>query len=366
MRSIKNTYHAIGVMSGSSLDGLDIAWCKIETQNNKWTHEIIDAECLPFSPEWKNSLRHATKLSGMELWQLHSSFGKFIGERVRQFITQKNILQSIDCIASHGHTVFHFPEKGFTTQIGDGAAIAATTGIATVCDLRSADVAHGGTGTPIVPIADKLLFGDYNFCLNLGGIANISAKNESTILAFDVCPCNQLLDFFAQQLNKDFDKNGALAAEGNIDESQLQKLLQNPFHQLRFPKSLDNSFSQIHALPILENAGEQIQDKLRTAVEYIALQIATDVKTVAEQINANLKHSKLLITGGGTFNKFLIERLQANTEIELAIPDNNTIQYKEALAMALIGVLRLRGETNVLSSVTNAKTDSVNGAVYLP
>ncbi len=366
MDSSKNIYHAIGVMSGSSLDGLDITLCKLETQNGIWKHEIIAAECLSLTSEWKNDLRDATKLSGKELWQLHTAFGKYIGESVHHFISQNNIQQNIDCIASHGHTVFHFPEDGFTTQIGDGAAIAAASGITTVCDLRAVDVAYSGTGAPIVPVADKLLFKDYNFCLNLGGIANISAKKGDKILAFDVCPCNQLLDYFALQLNKDFDENGALASIGNTDEEKLQQLLANVFHQLSFPKSLDNSFSKINALPILESIEGSVQDKLRTAVEYIAIQLAKDFETVAAQLNITLNDSKVLVTGGGAFNQFLIERLIALTNVQVIIPDDATVKFKEALAMALIGVLRLRGEVNVFSSVTNAKKDTVNGAVYLP
>ena len=366
MNSTKNIYHAIGVMSGSSLDGLDIALCKLEILNGNWRHEIITAECLPFSPEWKHQLLYTIFVSGKDLSELHSAFGKYIGECVHCFITQNNIQQNIDCIASHGHTIFHFPEEGYTTQIGDGAAIAAASGITTVCDLRALDVAHGGTGAPIVPIADKLLFTDYEFCLNLGGIANISAKKGDKILAFDVCPCNQLLDYFAQELNKDYDENGALAASGNTDEVKLQQLLANSFHQLSFPKSLDNSFSRINAQPILESIEGSIEDKLRTAVEYIAIQLANDFNVVAEALKINLKDSKVLVTGGGAFNGFLIERLKASTNVQVVIPDDDTIKFKEALAMALIGVLRLRGEVNVFSSVTNAKKDTVNGAVYLP
>jgi anhydro-N-acetylmuramic acid kinase len=366
MDTAKKESHVIGVMSGSSLDGLDIALCKLETQNGNWQHVILAAECLPFSADWRNKLHGATNLSGKELWQLHAEFGKYIGESVHRFVAHNNFQQNIDCIASHGHTVFHFPEERFTTQIGDGAAIAAASGITTVCDLRALDVAHGGTGAPIVPVADKLLFSDYDFCLNLGGIANISSKKDGKILAFDVCPCNQLLDFFAQQLNKDFDENGVLASTGNTDEEKLKQLLANSFHQLSFPKSLDNSFSKINALPILESIEGSIQDKLRTAVEYIAVQLAKDFATVAAQLNIDLNNSKVLVTGGGAFNQFLIDRLKDSTNIQIVIPDDATVKFKEALAMALIGVLRLRGEVNVFSSVTNAKNDTVNGAIYLP
>lgn len=366
MDSAKKVYHSIGVMSGSSLDGLDIALCKLERENGNWQHEIVVAECLSFTAEWKTKLRDSVSLSGKELWQLHAAFGKYIGESVHRFVNQNNLQQNIDCIASHGHTVFHFPQDGYTTQIGDGAAIAAASGITTVCDLRAMDVAHGGTGAPIVPIADKLLFSDYDFCLNLGGIANISAKKDDEILAFDVCPCNQLLDFFAQQLNKDFDENGALASKGNSDEEELQQLLANSFHQLSFPKSLDNSFSKTQALPILESIGGSVQDKLRTAIEYIAVQLAKDFETVALQLGIDLSQSKVLVTGGGAFNQFLIDRLKASTNIQVVIPDDATVKFKEALAMALMGVLRLRREVNVFSSVTNAKKDTVNGAMYLP
>ncbi len=366
MIKAENTYHSIGIMSGSSLDGLDIALCKFTESTGKWQHELLATDCVSFSAEMKAALRNATALSGKDIFQLHSSFGKFIGEQVNVFLQKHLLTENIDCIASHGHTVFHFPEHGITTQIGDGAAIAAATGITTICDLRAVDVAHGGTGAPIVPVADKLLFSNYDFCLNLGGIANISAKTAQgkSIIAFDICPCNQLLDFFAAQNGLTFDDGGKIAAQGKCNEAAVQELLKLDFHQREFPKSLDNSFSKQFVIPTLKQIEGTVSDKLRTATAYIVSQIAKDIECIAEQHQLQLSNAKMLCTGGGAFNTFLIEELQRLLPAEIVVPDKQTVQFKEALAMALMGVLRLRNEVNVFNSVTNATRNTVNGAVY--
>lgn len=348
------TYYAIGLMSGSSLDGLDIAYCRFD-YTDKWSFEILKADCVAYSACWIEKLKSAVGLNAVQLVELHTAYGHYLGETVSKFIQQNNI-QQVDLIASHGHTVFHYPAKKFTCQIGDGAAIAAITGIKTVSDLRAVDIALGGQGAPIVPIGDKLLFAAYKYCLNIGGIANISCKSNGAILAYDVCAANQVLNYYASQVGLEYDKGGELAAQGKVDGELLAKLNALQFHHQRYPKSLDNSFSKNEVLPLIEQYQLTVNDKLCTYVEVIAQQVTA-------QINVG---GDLLITGGGAFNAFLIERIKANVQCDLTVPSADIVNYKEALVMALIGVLRLREEVNVLSSVTGAREDSINGALYLP
>ncbi|OJV30875.1 MAG: anhydro-N-acetylmuramic acid kinase [Bacteroidetes bacterium 37-13] len=354
--------YIIGIMSGSSLDGIDLAYCHIKETNGNYSFEILTADCVPYSEAWVNRLRNLPLASGKELWQSHADLGRHFGEVVKAFIGKEEI-GNVDFVASHGHTIFHFPEQKFTTQIGEGAAMAAACNLPVVCDFRTTDVASGGTGAPIVPIADKLLFCQYDFCLNLGGIANVSAKNSREILAYDIAPCNQLLNAFAQELNVDFDDKGAIAKSGKVEGKVLKAIMELEFHNKLFPKSLDNSFSTKSVLPIFEQMATK--DKLSTAVEYIANCVSKEIETVGEALGLGLENATLLATGGGAFNTFLMERIAAKTAVKIVTPQREIVQYKEAVAMALMGFLRWEGKANVLSSVTGANKNTVNGAIYL-
>lgn len=352
--------HIIGLMSGSSLDGIDVVYCRIQEVDQALSYEILAANCMPLPENWKVKLKSAGDFSAKNFWRTHVEFGKFLGEIVMQF-KEENRIADIDFVASHGHTIFHFPEQKFTTQIGEGAALAAACHLPVVCDFRTADIAHGGTGAPIVPIADWYFFRNYQFCLNLGGIANISAKNNEQIIAYDVVPCNQLLDVFSLEKGKVFDNEGWIARSGNTNTELLENLLQNSFHQQSSPKSLDNSFSK-QLLPLFQQCS--IENKLRTAVEYIAISIACEVQLAAKHLNINLHNSKMLVTGGGAFNKFLVERIAAHTPVEIVVPHATIIKFKEALAMALLGYLRWHHKENVFSSVTGARKNTINGSIF--
>lgn len=354
--------YIIGIMSGSSLDGIDLAYCCINEINGDFSFKILAADCIPYSNEWIKRLQNLPFASGKELWQSHTDLGRYFGEAVSGFIHEYKI-RNIDFIASHGHTIFHSPSQKFTTQIGEGAAIASACNLPVVCDFRTSDVASGGTGAPIVPIADKLLFWQHDFCLNLGGIANISAKKSNEILAYDIVPCNQLLNAFAQELNMSFDDEGAIARSGKVENVVIESLLQIEYHKLLHPKSLDNSFSSKEVMPFFEKM--TTENKLRTAVEYIAICIANDIFTLSKVLNINLENATLLTTGGGAFNTFLIEKITDKTAVKIIVPEKEIVQYKEALAMALMGFLRWEGKYNVLNSVTGANKNTVNGAIYL-
>ncbi|WP_346316465.1 anhydro-N-acetylmuramic acid kinase [Chitinophaga sp. YIM B06452] len=358
-------YNVIGLMSGSALDGLDMAFVELSEVRGQWGYVIHAAECLPYDTQWTESLKGAVNLPAREYQLLHTAYGHHIGRQVKEFIRRNHLEHRVHFIASHGHTTFHIPEQQMTAQLGDGAAIAAETGLPVISDLRSMDVALGGQGAPIVPIGEKLLFPGYDYWLNLGGIANLSAKNEDVYHAFDVCPANRVLDALAAALGKSYDENGALASGGVTDAKLLDALNAQPYYSRPFPKSLANDFGTDVILPLINTHTLSVQGKLRTYVEHIAQQIVAAVKAVSGEAT---QEKKLWVTGGGVFNLFLIKTIKAQLEplgITVVVPDEQTAAYKEALVMALIGALRWRQQPNVLSSVTGASRDSVNGALYL-
>ncbi|MFI5186502.1 MAG: anhydro-N-acetylmuramic acid kinase [Chitinophagales bacterium] len=354
-------YRVIGVMSGSSLDGLDIAFVEFQENAGRWAYDIIHAECYSYSKEWVEKLKTSVALNAKDYQLLHAEYGHFIGQQVNKFIEQNNLYYRVALICSHGHTTFHIPSKKMTAQLGDGAAIAAETALPVVCDLRALDVAFGGQGAPIVPIGEKLLLGKYDLFLNIGGIANISF-NANPYMAFDICAANRVLNMLANDMGKDYDDKGLIASSGHVQIDLLERLNSLSYYKQPYPKSLSNDFGTDTVYPMIQNAGIEIHDALRTYVEHIVEQIKNAVNS---QFTAH--HSRILVTGGGVFNSFLIQRLNEELKkinIELVIPDENLIQYKEAMIMAFMGVLRWRQESNVLSSVTGAARDSIGGALW--
>ena len=352
-------------MSGSSLDGLDIVFAEFHENAGNWNFEIKAADCYGYSNEWKERLQNATSFSALEYQLLHADYGHYLGKEVNRFIEEKNLHYQVGLIASHGHTTFHMPARKMTAQLGDGAAIAAETGLPVVTDLRALDLAFGGQGAPIVPIGEKLLLRDYSMFLNLGGIANISFNHPDKYIAFDVCPANRVLNLIAGLVNKEYDAGGEMAALGNVNEEVLNQLNAFDYYKLPYPKSLANNFGTDEVFPLLKSFELPHNDLLRTYVEHIVQQIKF---AIADNSKLQTPNSKLLVTGGGAFNSFLIERLSeelSSTGIEVVVPDESLVQYKEALITALIGVLRWRHEYTILSSVTGAERDSIGGAVWI-
>lgn len=342
-------------MSGTSLDGLDLAYCIFTHKKGCWNYAIEKAQTITYQAAWKNKLKNAHKLSATGLCALDTEFGKYMGQQALAFI-KKNNLKKIQLISSHGHTVFHQPGKGFTCQVGSGAALASVTGIDTVCDFRSGDVALGGQGAPLVPVGDELLFSQYDACLNLGGIGNISFKRNGKRQAFDISPANMVLNYLAQKKGLPYDKDGHLARSGSVHWGLLKKLNAHPFYANYKSKSLGREWVEQHMLPLFDKEKMSLDDKLATAAEHTALQTACVLN--------HFKIKRVLITGGGAYNTDLISRMAAYCSTEMVIPDSKTIQFKEALIFAFLGVLRLRGEVNCLKEVTGAKRDSVGGALY--
>ena len=355
-------YKVIGLMSGSSLDGLDIAYVQLEEVRGKWSYEILQASCVPYSDKWAEDLRRAADVNVSDYLKLHTRYGRYLGERVNAFVEEHDLGHKVHFIASHGHTVFHEPQNATTGQIGDGAAIAAVTSLPVISDLRAMDVALGGQGAPIVPIGDRLLFGDFDYLLNIGGIANVTV--QASCVAYDVCAANQILNGLAQREGKDMDEGGAMAAQGMLLPDVLDALNSEDYYKQQPPKSLSNEMARDLVFPKLLEAEHSTYDMLHTVVYHIAQQVANAVA----QYPHGKEQAKLLATGGGAFNTFLmmeLEKALAPYNVTVVVPDANVVKYKEALVMALIGTLRWREEVNVLSSVTGASKDSVAGALWL-
>ena len=347
-----NAELAIGLMSGSSLDGLDIALVSFHEKDDKYGFQILAAETLAYPEYWTKQLSEAFHKQPEDLVQLDKEYGRYLGEQVLSFAQKRNVQP--DFVASHGHTIFHRPEEHYTLQIGDGAELAQACGFTVVNDFRSEDVSKGGQGAPLVPIGDKLLFGDYEICLNIGGIANLSYDEDGKRIAYDLCIANQALNYLAQMKGLEYDKDGALARSGEVDHSLLKKLNNLPFFLQEPPKSLGREFFETYQKDLLKDLS--VEDMLATFVEHIALQIALPISL--------LPKGKILCTGGGARNQYLIERLQARTKHEVVVPEKQIIDYKEALVFAFLGLLRMEGKTNVLSSVTGAASDSCSGRIW--
>jgi anhydro-N-acetylmuramic acid kinase len=349
-------YNVIGLMSGTSLDGLDIAFCRFSVDNNTWKYEILNTQTIPYSEHWKQRILSLETADALSFQQTNVDYGHYLGGLVSDFIVRHSI--KADFVASHGHTIFHQPEKKLTVQIGAGSAIASRCNLPVVCDFRTLDVALGGQGAPLVPIGDKLLFAEYDFCLNLGGFANVSYQHNRERIAYDICPVNIVMNAIAEKNGKAFDENGAMAKEGMLSGYLLNEFNQIGFYKMIMdsPKSLGKEWVIKNINPLIEQYEISDEDLLRTFCEHIAFQIGKALKSKPK--------GKILATGGGAYNQFLMECIKQQTEHEIIIPDNKTIEYKEALIFAFLGVLRMRNEVNCLKSVTGATRDNCGGSIY--
>lgn len=350
-------YQVIGLMSGTSMDGLDIALCKFIHDEGRWRYEILAAETISYSSSMESRLQKASGLSALDFSLLHVEYGEFLGLQCRDFL-KRNHMQA-DLIGSHGHTIFHQPEKKLSVQIGSGAAILAASRIETVCDFRSLDVALGGQGAPLVPIGDKLLFSEYDFCLNLGGIANISFDVDKKRRAYDICPCNIPLNTFATKIGFPYDEGGKSGASGILHQGLLEALNAYEYYQKGFPKSLGIEQIKAGFFPVFDKFNLSPYDNLRTLYEHIAIQIGKSI------LDSGIKgNTRILISGGAAYNDFLINRIRNYSPAEVIIPDANTIEFKEALIFAFLGVLRKRNDVNCLHSVSGSSEDHSGGCIY--
>ena len=348
------TWYCIGVMSGTSLDGVDLCYTRFE-YNGSYTFEIIEAETFKYPELWKRKLQKAFTSNKKQLENLDIEYGFYIGNLVKQFCIDRSI-GKIDFVASHGHTIFHKPAERYTLQIGKGQVIANSTGSKVVCDFRTQDVDLGGQGAPLVPIGDEFLFTNYNYCLNLGGFANISFKNIDQRIAFDICPVNIVLNYYVRTLDLPFDNKGQIASTGNVDIKLFNKLNDLEYYKRAYPKSLGFEWVKEYIFPLLNSYQIEVKDILATFSEHIAYQISKIIK----------KNSTLLVTGGGTFNTFLIKRIEFYLGQKITLPTIELIDFKEALIFAFLGLLRTENQVNCLMSVTGANKDHSSGMIFFP
>lgn len=348
-------------MSGSSLDGLDIAYCEIIT-GSRFQFKIIAADTIAFNANEQLKLRNIVPDIFNDYKYEHQFFAELSAKAVNVFLGDNN-LSKPDIIASHGHTVYHFPAQGKTCQIGDGQLLADLTGCKVINNFRQADINAGGQGAPLVPICDKLFFSDYHACLNIGGISNISFETKNGRIGFDICGANQLLNYIASTVGLEYDENGELAEAGKIDTDLLDALNSSSYFEMPYPKSLDNHFVRKYFIDRIAACDIPVNDKLATATAHIAQQIAAVIIKHKAEINSDYK---LLVTGGGAFNGFLIRSIEEAAQIKINLPATEIIQFKESLAMCLMGALRLLNQPNFLPSVTGATVAVSGGEIFLP
>jgi anhydro-N-acetylmuramic acid kinase len=345
---------AIGLMSGTSLDGIDLVYIKF-LKNKDISFEILHSETIAYAKEWRALLQQAISFSSEELLALDCTYGKLLGNTLQHFI-EKYKIKNIDFIASHGHTVLHQPQKGITLQIGSGEEVAKITKQKVVCDFRTQDVALGGQGAPLVPIGDALLFPEYDFCLNLGGFSNVSFRKAEERVAFDICPVNIVLNFYANKIGLEYDASGKIASEGKMNKQLLEQLNALDFYKIAPPKSLGLEWVQKEILPLIDAHKISISSILSTFVEHIAIQIASIITD----------SSAVLITGGGVFNSFLMQRIEKHSNVKIKQASDALINYKEALIFAFLGMLKIDNQINCLKSVTGASKNHSSGVIFLP
>lgn len=352
----KSKYSIIGVMSGTSLDGIDLVYVNFQKEIN-WSFKMDYAETIKYDEKWVNVLKRLVSCSFEELKNIDVDYTEYLGNVIKGFIDE-NRIKDIDAICSHGHTALHQPENKLTYQIGNTPLLAKMLNEKVVCDFRVQDVELGGQGAPLVPIGDELLFSEYDFCLNLGGFANISMHLNEARIAYDICPVNIVMNYYVNTLGIDYDDEGQIASSGSLNEDLLNQLNTLDFYKEDYPKSLGLEWVNQNIIPIIDSFQLETKAVLRTFVEHIAIQITSEIKKI--------EYATVLITGGGVYNTFLIERVKHLSNAKIIIPSKDIVEFKEALIFGFLGVLKLRNEVNCLKSVTGASKDHSSGRIYLP
>ncbi len=344
----------LGLMSGTSLDGLDLCLCSFSSSGGKLSYTIEASETVTYPDSLAERLKYCHLDSAEHFLLLHNEFGRYCGDVCKAFLVGK---PQPAAIASHGHTVFHQPDRMFTFQIGSGASIMAQSGLDTICDFRTSDVAFGGQGAPLVPIGDMLLFGDYDYCLNIGGFANISSIHNNQSLAYDICAANFVLNELCGRLGLPYDDGGMIARNSKCNSDLLFALNKLDFYALPAPKSLGREWAELKIFPVLTDSGLKSEDLIATYTEHIAVQ-------VARCITKDRTVPKMLVTGGGAHNHFLLERIVAHSGVQICTVTEQIVNFKEALIFALLGYLFLQGQNNCLSEITGASVPCIGGALY--
>jgi anhydro-N-acetylmuramic acid kinase len=354
MRNIKDKYIVLGLMSGTSMDGLDVSCAKYYKQNNTWCFDLLKAETFSYNESIKlDFLKAFNKKCNIE--DIDIKFGDIISDYILLFLEKHHLVP--DLISSHGHTIFHNPKNGYTTQVGSGKIISERIKMPVVSNFRQQDIDLGGQGAPLVPMGDKLLFSQYHACVNLGGIVNISYDDNGTRFAYDIGPCNMILNYISNKKGKAYDNNGEMALKGKVNPKLLNQLSNISYYNLSFPKSLGKEYIDSVFLPLINAHELKTVDILSTLVEHIAIQIG----------HVFQKHRiwNALFTGGGVFNDYLMSRINFHTPTKMIIPSNETINFKESIVFGFLGLLRYLNEDNCLSSATGASKNHSSGEIYL-
>ncbi|MFM9055674.1 MAG: anhydro-N-acetylmuramic acid kinase [Bacteroidota bacterium] len=350
---VEQPLRVLGLMSGTSLDGIDLADCSFVYSDNRWDYQLHRAVTLPYPEAWKRTLSDLYNADARTIFKIHADLGSYYGSCIKEFMAQTP--EKPGLIASHGHTLFHNPGQHYTVQIGSGAGIAALTGIDTVCDFRSKDIALGGQGAPLVPIGDELLFGDYAACLNIGGIINVSMQLSGKRTAWDISIANMALNHLAERMGLPYDRGGELARSGSVDQELLRTLVALPYHHQAPPKSLGREWFEQEVAPLLNQGG--VNDLSATVCELIAIETG---KALQELSNS----SRVLTTGGGAHHTYLIGRIREHTKTNIVVPDDTLTDFKEAVVFAFLGALFSTGNYNVLSDATGSIRNHIGGALY--
>ena len=354
-KSNSKSYFMIGCMSGTSLDGIDLAYVKF-TKNNDWKFQILSSETVNYDLNWKKKLSEAINLTPYDLKKLDIEYTNFLGTIIKDFIDKKKI-EILDAVASHGHTIFHQPEKHLTFQIGNLSDLSYQIGFPVVCDFRTQDVALGGQGAPLVPIGDMMLFGKNSACLNLGGFSNISLFKNGKVLAYDICAVNTVLNPLSNRMDLPYDDLGRVAQRGKEIPLCLKELDKIEFYTQTPPKSLGIEWVQKNVTEIIDKYNKhKTEDLLHTYTLHISTQIA---KKLPEE-------GTVLLSGGGAYNTFLVNEIQKKSNVKIIVPSEKIIDFKEALIFAFLGLLKLHGSINCLASVTGAIRDHSSGKIFKP
>lgn len=350
------TYKVVGVMSGTSMDGVDLAHCNLtEREDGKWNYTINAAKTYEYNDVWRLRLSKLRNQNAVNVYKTDRYFGEYIGELINEFLAEHNL--EADLIGSHGHTIFHQPENNISFQIGAPSAIAGVTDIPTVANFRAMDVVKYGEGAPISGLGDQLLFSEFNMCLNLGGFANLSTVKDGKPVAYDICPCNILLNRIAREFGQEYDEGGKIAEQGSINYDLLSDLNSIDYYSQPYPKSLGREWINDNFWFRVRQSDASKEDRMKTLVDHIGQQIGQNI----ENLTDDSTQSRVYVTGGGAFNTALIDHIKTHTDAEVIVPEAQVVEYKEALIFALLAILRVQNKPTVLASYTGAENDSIAG-----
>lgn len=348
------TYKIIGSMSGTSIDGIDLALIEFSVANDI-NYKFLASKTYKYSEDWVQKLRYNPTISAADLFKLDHEYAIYSAEVINKFIQEFDLnREEINCVAHHGHTYLHRPDLGYTFQLGCSPILSDLVQLDFITDFRKEDVALGGQGAPLVPIGDLYLFKEYDACINLGGFMNISFQEGNSRTAYDLGSFNYILNHLANKLGLEYDKEGSIARSSKADSSLLEKLTKLDYYQRELPKSIGAEYAEAYIIPLVDQFETTVA--ISTYTKHAALIVAKEVD--------NHSFKKILLSGGGAHNLYFIDLLQELTTAEIVVSNQELTDFKEALIFALLALLKREEKINVLSSVTGSNTDHSAGILY--